>query len=301
MLEFDEIKKIQELYKKNKNISKYLRTKKRESINSIETILYSYDLQSGNDYSRRKEKLIAKNNKNMAKKISEYVSELGAKSFLEAGTGEGLILGLLDSKKIKNTPALYGLDLSLSRLLFAKKYLKESRKKTQIFSGNMMEMPFSDNAIDIVTTVMSMEPNHGREKDILKELFRVARRYVILIEPTYELGSIKTKKHIIEHGYVRGLPRHIQQLGFKVVHHEYLGFSHPNNENAIIIAEKNANARMQKTVKFASPISKKPLKKHKNFLFCKEDGYAFPIIESIPCLLKENAILASQIHKFVKE
>ena len=300
-MEFNEIKKIQDLYKKNKNISKYLRTKKRESVNSIETILYSYDLQSGSDYARRKEKLIAKNNKNMVKKISEYVSKLGAKSFLEAGTGEGLILGLLDAKKMKNTPTLYGLDLSLSRLLFAKKYFKESRKKVQVFSGNMMEMPFSDNAIDIVTTVMSMEPNHGREKEILTELFRVARRYVILVEPTYELGSIKTKKHIIEHGYVRGLPKHIQQLGFKILYHEYLGFSHPNNENAIIIAEKNANVRMKRTVNFVSPISKKPLKKHKNFLFCKEDGYAFPIIESIPCLLKENAILASQIHKFIKK
>ena len=81
--------------------------------------------------------------------------------------------------------------------------------------------------------------------------------------------------------YVRGLQKYIQQLGFKIVHHEYLWFSHPNNENPIITAEKNANSGMQRTVKFVSPISKKLLKKHKNFLFCKEDGYASPIIESI--------------------
>jgi uncharacterized protein YbaR (Trm112 family) len=301
VLAYNEIKKIRDLYSKNKNVSRYLRNKKGESENSIETILYSYDLQGGNDYLRRNDSLIGLNNKKMSERISRAISELGAKSFLEAGTGEGLILGLLDSNKIKNRPEIFGFDLSLSRLLFAQKYLTEKkRKKGNLFCANMVNIPLPDNSVDIVCTVMSMEPNHGREKQILSELFRVARRYLILIEPTYELGSKQTKKHIIQHGYVRDLPKHIAKLGYRIITHEYLGFSHSNNENALIIAEKKKNLPMTRNISFVSPLSNKSLKKYENYWYCKEDGYAYPIINGIPCLIKENAILASQIHRFWK-
>ena len=301
MLSFKEIKKIRSLYSKNKNISKYLRNKKSESNNSIETILYSYDLQGGSDFARRRDSIISKNNKKMAKKISELLSNLGCKSFLEAGTGEGLILGLLDPNKIKNTPNLYGFDLSLSRLLFAQKYLvQKKRQKQNLFCANMLDIPLPNDSVDIVCTVMSMEPNHGSEREILSELFRVTRRYLILIEPTYELGSKQTKKHIIEHGYVRNLPNHIKKLGYKIKTHEYLGLSHANNENALIVAEKNGKKSMMKKIEYVSPISTKSLKKYENFLYCKEDGYVYPIINGIPCLVKNNAILASHIHQFFK-
>ena len=301
MLSFKEIKKIRSLYSKNKNISKYLRNKKNESSNSIETILYSYDLQGGSDFARRRDLIISKNNKKMAKKISELLSNLGCKSFLEAGTGEGLILGLLDPNKIKNIPNLYGFDLSLSRLLFAQKYLvQKKREKQNLFCANMLDIPLSNDSVDIVCTVMSMEPNHGSERKILSELFRVTRRYLILIEPTYELGSKQTKKHIIEHGYVRNLPNHIKKLGYKIKTHEYLGLSHANNENALIVAEKNGKKSMIKKIEYVSPISTKSLKKYENFLYCKEDGYVYPIINGIPYLVKNNAILASQIHQFFK-
>ena len=301
MLSFKEIKKIRSLYSKNKNISKYLRNKKSESNNSIETILYSYDLQGGSDFARRRDSIISKNNKKMAKKISELLSNLGCKSFLEAGTVEGLILGSLDPNKIKNTPNLYGFDLSLSRLLFAQKYLvQKKREKQNLFCANMLDIPLPNDSVDIVCTVMSMEPNHGSEREILSELFRVTRRYLILIEPTYELGSKQTKKHIIEHGYVRNLPNHIKKLGYKIKTHEYLGLSHANNENALIVAEKNEKKSMMKKIEYVSPISNKSLKKYENFLYCKEDGYVYPIINGIPCLVKNNAILASQIHQFFK-
>lgn len=298
MLTYNEIRTIRKLYSKNQNISHYLRKKKHEAGNTIETILYSYDLQGGSDYARRYDSTISKNNKRIAETISKHISLLGAKSFLEAGTGEGLILGLIDSKKIKNKPKMFGFDLSLSRLLFAQKYLKEKKRSAELFSANMINVPLPDNSVDIVCTVMSMEPNHGREREILSELLRITRRYLMLIEPTYELGSKETKKHIIEHGYVRNLPRHITKLGYKVITHEYLGFSHSNNENALIIAEKKNRLPMTDAIYFVSPVSNKLLEKNKNYLYCKEDGYAYPIINGIPCLIKENAILASQIYRF---
>ena len=298
MLEYKEIKKIRELYHNNKNISQYLRNKNNVKKNSIDTILYSYDLQGGRDYLRRNDPKIKSYNKKIAKTITDTISDLDVKSFLEAGTGEGLILGLLNPKTIKSNPSLYGFDLTLSRLLYAQKYLKEQKKKASIFSANMMNIPLAENSVDVVCTVMSMEPNHGREKAILSELFRITRKYLILIEPTYELGSNKTKKHIIQHGYVRNLPNLIKKMNYKIITHKYLGFSTPYNENALIVAEKNPKLPSSREIKFVSPISHKPLIKKTNFLYCKEDGYAFPIINNIPCLVNDNGILVSKLMKF---
>ena len=298
MLTYKEIKKIRNLYYNDKNISQYLRKKRHESKNSIDTILYSYDLQGGRDYARRNDKLISENNRKVSELISKKISQLGAKSFLEVGTGEGLILGLINSEKNRNTTKIFGLDLSLSRLLFAKRYLKEKKRNANLFCANMTNIPLPDNSIDIVCTVMSIEPNHGREKEILSELFRITRRYLMLIEPTYELGSKQTRAHIIKHGYVRGLPIHISKLGHKILTHEYLGLSHPDNENSLIIARKKNVLPMTDVIHFVSPISNKMLRKSKNYFYCKEDGYVYPIINGIPCLVRENAILASQIHHF---
>ena len=50
-------------------------------------------------------------------------------------------------------------------------------------------------------------------KNILKEIFRVARRKVILFEPSFEKNSIEGQKRMEKHGYVRNLTKHIEALG----------------------------------------------------------------------------------------
>ena len=51
-----------------------------------------------------------------------------------------------------------------------------------------------------------MEPNGGREKEALLELSRIARKYLVLIEPAYEYASEKGKERMDLHGYVKNLP-----------------------------------------------------------------------------------------------
>ena len=38
---------------------------------------------------------------------------------------------------------------------------------------------------------------------IFKELLRVSRKYIILIEPSYEFGTPETRDHIIKKGYLK--------------------------------------------------------------------------------------------------
>ena len=57
---------------------------------------------------------------------------------------------------------------------------------------------------------------------------------------------------------------------------------------------------MNKNIEFVSPISNQKLSLQSNFLFSKTDGYVFPIIFGIPCLLKSNGILGTKLQKFLK-
>ena len=56
-------------------------------------------------------------------------------------------------------------------------------------------------------TIHPIEPNRGREEAILSELLRVARRALVMIEPSYETASAEARARMERLGYVRGLPR----------------------------------------------------------------------------------------------
>jgi len=298
VIDYKEIQTIRKLYKNKKNIMNYFRKKYGSTNNSDESILYSYDLQAGSYYSKRNEPKLLEMRKSIGKILTNIISEYGAKSVLEAGCGEGNTLAQISNTLIDTKPNYYGFDISLSRILFAQKYLSETGKKNfKLFTAAIENIPLANNSVDIVFTCHALEPNHGREQILLSELFRITRRYLVLIEPTYELGSKLTRKHIEKYGYVRDLPKIIKKMDYNIIKHELLGLSSKYNENALIITEKKGKKLpMQRNAKFVSPISLKPLKKHKNYLYCKHDGFAFPEINEIPCLLKSNGILASKLH-----
>jgi len=48
----------------------------------------------------------------------------------------------------------------------------------------------------------------------------------------------------------------------------------------------------------ASPVSGRPLQRLKDCLYCRDDGHAFPVVQDVPCLVAENAILASKLGDF---
>ena len=166
MISFEEIKKIKEMYSKNKNIIKYLN--KTSQKNSLESILYSYDLQSGSYTKKVKNsKQMEKNYEGLGKLISEIIVDNNIKSVLEAGVGEGNtllnVINQTNSKKIK----FFGCDISTSRLLYAQKILKN----TKIFTSDIADIALPDNSMDVVYTSHAIEPNYGREKNIINELF----------------------------------------------------------------------------------------------------------------------------------
>lgn len=109
-----------------------------------------------------------------------------------------------------------GLDISWSRCTEGQSWLSEKEVAARLFVADLFNIPLEDESVDVIFTSHSIEPNGGREEDALRELMRVARRAVVLIEPIYELANADAQSHMRSHGYVRGLKETAERLGAKV-------------------------------------------------------------------------------------
>lgn len=158
-------------------------------------------------------------------------------SILDCGAGELTTLSAL-SHHLPERTRLLACDISLSRLLVGRRFAERALDANAIldlFVADMAFMPLADQSFDVVFTSHALEPNHGREWLLLKELLRIARRHLILFEPSWEHSSSAIRERMMQHGYVRDLPRHIQDAGGKLVSVKPL--PHPMNPTYCFVVE----------------------------------------------------------------
>jgi SAM-dependent methyltransferase len=294
---YSEIKKIKELFDSGANVMEYFRSLSNSRNNSIEAIKVSYDLQAGTYigvYKSHREF-----NNLYTGTIASLLESLGNhKSILEAGVGEATTLANVVEKMTNKPEYACGFDISWSRINYARAFAQSKQVSSDwLFTGDLFHIPLRDNSVDVVYTSHSIEPNGGREKEALQELYRIAGKYLILLEPAYELASDEAKARMEHHGYVRGLKSTAESLGYNVK--EYRLFDHiinPLNPTGLLIIEKN-NEAAPATPQFACPITGGTLEKSGDCYYAAESLLAYPVIGGVPCLLAENGILASGFNK----
>ncbi len=294
MSKFKRISEVKEVYAKDGNIIKFLKDDK--STNDTEDILISYDFQAGS-YT---EKFLQNPAYGISygKSIAQVIQNLGEfNAILEVGVGEATtLLNVINHLTNKEGLKIFGLDISWSRLKFAKSLLEAFKLANPIlFVADLFNIPLADSSIDIVYTSHSIEPNGGKEEEALKELYRITKKHLVLFEPAYEYASDEGKARMKEHGYVTHLYQTALDLGYKVI--EYRLFDHVINElnpTGLMIIEKN---EVNETVPtFRCPNTSSLLEKYDETLYHAAEGLlSYPIVGGIPCLLESNAILTTHL------
>lgn len=295
MEKFSQINKIKEIYTNGGNIIEYLKKNNNQTHNTIEDILISYEFQSGTYI-----KDLSHNHnfkKNYCYSLAVIIENLRHfNSIIEVGVGEATTLSYL-IKQLKNKKLnIFGFDISWSRLKFAKKLLNYFNiKNVNLFVADLFNIPLNDDSVDIVYTNHSIEPNGGKEEEALKELYRICKKYLILLEPAYEFANKEAQERMIELGYITKLYDTAKKLNYNMIEHKPFDYSaNPLNPTGLIIIEKKASEDNQH--KLICPVTKTDLIKYNDsFLYSQESYLAYPILEGIPNLLKENAILATHL------
>jgi hypothetical protein len=237
-----------------------------------------------------------------SREIARIISTLCTpRSILEAGVGEGTTI----SGVVKHLESVdsYGFDLSWSRVAFARRWLASNGiESTKLCTGNLLDIPFLDSSIDVVYTSHSIEPNGGREMEILRELYRVAKQFVVLIEPAYEFASVEARQRMDFHGYCKGLDRVSRSLGYDVLEHAPFGFtiSDPLNPSGLTIIRKDSDNNSTSHEMYACPKYKTPLKNLGDMMFSREALVVYPVVLGIPCLRIENGIVASKFEEVIQ-
>jgi SAM-dependent methyltransferase len=219
------------------------------------------------------------------------------RTLLEIGCGEATTLaGVLEHLPVRPREVL-GFDLSWSRCQAGLDWLAARRQSAQLFVGDLFEIPLDDGAVDVIYTSHSLEPNGGREEAALRELFRVARHAVVLVEPLYELAGSEAQERMRRHGYVRNLAATAERLGANVTQHRLLDFiRHPHNPAGLVMIEKKAAEAAPGPLAWRCPLTHTALRPAGDTYVSDSTGIVYPVLRGIPMLRAEHAVVASRLH-----
>jgi len=298
------LKQVENIYRQDGNIIEYLRKINDNENNSAESILLSYEFQSGSYVDA-----YLKNPDETEKYTNQIVEEIRGLqknepfiTILEAGVGEATTFKNIITKLECKSENCYGFDISWSRVKVAKDFLNQYQtggKTGHLFTGDLSAIPIRDCSIDVVYTSHAIESNGGRSDQILKELYRITKKYLLLFEPDYDFACDEGKKRMEKYGYVRGLADSALELGYDVVKRAPLKYvANPLNPTSVIIIKKPETEQVENGgTLFQCPVTKTSLLNHKEVYFTPSGYLMYPVIKEIPCLLESNAILGHCYNK----
>ena len=115
------------------------------------------------------------------------------------------------------------------------------------------------------------------------------------------MATYEQRLRMDENGYIKGLPSIIKDLGYDVLIYEKFKYdSNPMNPAAITIIKKKFEGAKNTTNRtpFADPITHASLSYYGDLYYSEDSMLAYPVVDGVPCLMEENAIVATKLLKY---
>ena len=293
--------KAKEFKEKNLNIIEELTREFPKELSREQIIEISYNFQAG-DYIKHYEKnvdlvslytdemmMILKGN---AKKINLNIS-----SVLDIGCGELTTLFNL-SEKMPNDINYFCFDLSYPRVLKGVDFFRANSSQSSIklnpFISEINKIPLPSNSIDIVFSNHAIEPNFNKEEELIKEIYRVAKHFVILFEPSYANASDIAKKRMIKHGYAQKIDSTVKKLSSDFIDIKPM-LTNRNEYNPTfcftILKNKIVDKNCSQNIPYTIPGSDYKLIKDNNWYVSEEMNIVFPILKELPILRLNKSLM----------
>lgn len=132
-----------------------------------------------------------------AQNLIEVCKNKDFKKILEVGAGDGSVLHYLN--KWGFGMELYALEIAQSGVDLIKTRNLERLKEVQAFDG--YHIPYSDDTFDLVVLTHVLE-HVEHERQLLRELKRVARFIAIEVPLDYRFGVDQRMKHFLDYGHI---------------------------------------------------------------------------------------------------
>lgn len=283
---------------RGENVMAWSRANFSQAGNALVSTLVAYDLQAGRyvENTRANPNYYTKWCAQLAGLIEPYV-EVGDK-VMEVGCGEATTLAWVMKELGRHDLSAFGFDVSWSRINVAKEWIAENSVAANLFVSDLFYIPLADNSIDIIYTSHSLEPNGGQEEAALRELLRVARKAVVLVEPIYELATAKAQERMVSHGYVRELKSVAESLGADVVEYGLLDVcENPLNPSGVVLMIKPDPVPMVAETIWQCPLTGTSMSDQGDLFLAEKVGMAYPVMRGIPLLRKEHGVVASRVDR----
>jgi ubiquinone/menaquinone biosynthesis C-methylase UbiE/uncharacterized protein YbaR (Trm112 family) len=291
-----------EAYAQGRNVTEFLRQQFGEQTNTSQIIEVAYDLQAGSYIEGVRS--APKYWQEFTYELSQILSRnlVDGDRLLEVGTGEMTTLTGVANFCYQRVQAHYAMDISWSRIrrgrdFVAKEMHPEIAARLEDFVADLFRLPLRDKSVDVVWTCHAIEPNGGREIEAIAELFRVARRRVILFEPSYEENSTSGRARMETLGYIRGLPNAVKNLGGRIDAITAIkAVSNPLNPTyAYVVVPPETTSASPFATEWACPATGLPMVRRESYFWSEGSRLAYPIIDEIPVLRADAAVLATAL------
>lgn len=290
---------VKNAFDRGENIIEFMQNKYGDIIDREIIIEIAYDLQAGSYIKGHNAAYTEKYTNEHFEIIKKFFPDIS--SVLDVGCGE-LTNSQALFKKMTSTNEFFACDISWSRCHVGYDFYKSNTPKTlfdktTIFVGEMLKLPFMDNSIDLIVTSHALEPNHGREEQVLQELLRVSRKGLVLLEPSFELSNDEQRNRMIKHGYIRDLPNIIAKIehGELIANELTRNYINPLNRTAAFVIKKHKTSQSDGTTCFVDPVSKTELIDKPQYFFSPVRGVSYPIIEKIPVLKPSVEVITNSL------